>query len=137
MNMRKAILSIWVATCLIAVITSSCGHRGRLSKKEKAIRAEQTKQDSIAAHNEAIAIYNSKMLEEGYEKATVIDNTGLDGCRFMLQLESGKKLQPTNLEEQYLKNGKQLWIKYVVQKDAMSVCMAGDVVNITSIGERY
>jgi hypothetical protein len=128
-NMRNIMFSILCIFAAVLLMSNSSCSRGKEKKADTHTDDPkmQEKRDSIAyAEKEA----------QGFLQATVIDNTGLDGCRFMLQLQSGKKLQPTNLEEKYLKDGKKVWVKYVIQKDAMSVCMAGDVVNITVIEER-
>src|SRR4051812_47827488 len=70
--------------------------------------------------------------KEGYVKATVINYT-IDGCTFLLQLADEKKLEPTNLPEAFKKDNLSVWVKYVDKKDAMSICMAGQIVEISDI----
>jgi hypothetical protein len=67
-------------------------------------------------------------------KATVTDYRDLDGCEFLLTLKSGSKLQPVALEEQFKKNGLEVWITYV-PFDGVGICMAGQMVRLTFIQE--
>src|SRR3990172_2418981 len=71
--------------------------------------------------------------KEKFVRATVVDMTGLDGCRFLLSLEDGKKLEPINLEPAYKKDNLPVWIRYIDSKDAMSICMAARMVRIIDI----
>lgn len=67
----------------------------------------------------------------GYIKATVIRLT-LDGCGYLLQLDSGKKLEAQNLAEEFKKEKLVLWIKYEpAGGNVASICMAGDIVRLT------
>ena len=68
----------------------------------------------------------------GYTKATVI-NYEVDGCHFLLQLEDGKKLEPSKLADEFKKDKLAVWIKYTLQKNAMSICMAGQMVELSDI----
>lgn len=77
--------------------------------------------------------------KEGYIKATVIFYE-VDACKYLLQLEPDpngpdvlKRLEPTNLKEEFRKDQLLVWIKYVAKKDAMSACMAGQVVELFDI----
>ena len=65
---------------------------------------------------------------------TVEDATGLDGCTFLLIMDDGSRLQPVNLPEQYCKNGVRIMITYREIK-GVSVCMAGKMVEVTSVRE--
>jgi len=73
---------------------------------------------------------------DGYTPATVIFYE-LDGCKWMLLLENGAKLQPQGmLAEAFQKDQMKVWVKYEMQKDAPNICMAGEVVKILDIKER-
>lgn len=72
--------------------------------------------------------------QDGFIKATVI-NYELDGCKFMLQLTDGKKLEPVNLPDEFKKDKYNVWIKYQHYKGS-SICMAGQMVTITAIEKR-
>lgn len=67
-----------------------------------------------------------------YIAATVINYT-VDGCTWMLQLEDGKKLQPSVLKPEYQKDKLKVWIKYLTKKGGVGICMAGEIVDITEI----
>ena len=64
--------------------------------------------------------------------AKVIDYRELDGCEFLLELGDGTKLQPVNLDSQFKKDKLEVlitWKKY----DGVSICMAGEMIELTSI----
>ncbi len=65
-------------------------------------------------------------------KATIINYT-LDGCGWMLQLEDEKKLQPVNLNNEFKKENLKVWVQYQPVKQGMSICMAGEIITITTI----
>ena len=72
-----------------------------------------------------------------YTAATVVDMSELDGCGFMLKLESGRKLQPSPpLTEEFCVNDKAVWIKYQVRKGAAGICMSGQIVTLIDIQDR-
>ena len=74
---------------------------------------------------------------KGYVAATVVDMSELDGCGYMLKLDSGKKLQPASaLSEQFAVNKLRVWIKYQLKKGAVGICMSGQIVTITSIAKQ-
>ncbi len=71
-------------------------------------------------------------------KATIEDFTGLDGCGWVLVLEDGTNLEPTNLNSQQVApaDGKKVWVTYTKAQNAASICMVGDMVEITCMSER-
>ena len=69
---------------------------------------------------------------EGYTKATVISYE-IDGCTYLLKLSDEKKLEPTNLSADFKKDQLAVWIKYVPKKGGVSICMAGQMVEISDI----
>lgn len=71
----------------------------------------------------------------GYVKAEV-KKYNVDGCGFMLFLEDGRKLNPKNLWEEFQKEGMKVWVKYQVDKNTMTICMAGENISILDIRER-
>lgn len=83
---------------------------------------------------EPVVINEPAPLYPDYTKATIINYT-LDGCSWMLQLESGKKLEPKNLAQEFKKEGLQVWIKYSNYEN-YSFCMAGQMVTINKIAIR-
>src|SRR6185436_14145235 len=72
-------------------------------------------------------VKDSKMIE-----ATIVDYTTLDGCRFLLELPGGEKLQPENLTPEFEKDKMKVMIKYHVT-DKMTICMAGKTIYIDFI----
>jgi hypothetical protein len=70
-----------------------------------------------------------------YIKATVIE-WKVDGCDWMLELDEPNKIQPINLSNDFKKDGLKVWIKYSVEKGAVSTCMAGQIVKLVDIQKR-
>lgn len=78
---------------------------------------------------------NTDYAAQGYVKAMVID-IELDGCKYMLELESDKKkLEPDGLQEIFMQDSLPVWIKYK-HADRMSVCMAGETIDLLDIKKR-
>lgn len=63
------------------------------------------------------------------------DYTGkLDGCKMMIELSNGKKLEVHSLPAgTVLIDGRQVAIKYKIAENVFSICMAGDIADIISI----
>jgi len=91
-------------------ITSCCCHKNCCSRTTKESKRNYEK--------------------EGYVLATVI-KIDLDGCNYLLKLNSDKKLEATNLSDELKKEHSKVWIKYVPDSAAMSICMAGELVKLT------
>jgi len=72
------------------------------------------------------------------ENAVLRDYTGLDGCRWVFELEDGQRLEPINLHEYdfELTDGQKVKITFTEAPDMMSICMVGKMVNITCISKR-
>lgn len=71
--------------------------------------------------------------------ATLKNLTGLDGCSWVLVLDNGKQLEPTNLKKFdniKLEDGKKVFVEYEEQPYAVSICMVGTIVKITCISEQ-
>lgn len=71
--------------------------------------------------------------------ATLKNLTGLDGCSWVLVLDNGKKLEPTNLKKFdniKLEDGKEVFVKYETKPLAASICMVGTIVEIICISEK-
>lgn len=73
---------------------------------------------------------SSKCTTEGKVK----DMTGLDGCKFLIELADGTKLNPIEFSDKSfeLKDGQKIRFSYE-SVDAMNICMAGETVKITCI----
>lgn len=70
--------------------------------------------------------------------ATLSDYTGLDGCSWVIKLENGEVLEPTNLDgfNIDMEEGKKIWITYVLSQYQVSICMVGPKIDITEIWDR-
>lgn len=55
------------------------------------------------------------------------------GCGYMLQRQDQSRLQPVNLPEQYQVEGLELSISYRIIEDVVTICMAGEVVELINI----
>lgn len=66
---------------------------------------------------------------------TVKDYTGkLDGCKMMIELKDGSRLEIHSIPAGVtLIDGKQVAIRYTLASNAVSVCMAGKVADITAL----
>lgn len=83
----------------------------------------------------SVTASDSDMQAQGYVKAMVVE-MNLDGCGFMLELESDKsKLEPDGLQPEFQKDSVPVWIKYK-SVERMSVCMAGATIDLLAIKKR-
>lgn len=78
-------------------------------------------------------ITDDELRNQKYVPAKVVLQTELAGCGYLLALEDGKMLEPTNLNDTLKQNNLRLWIKYHVEKNAMSVCMVGTIVKVEDV----
>ena len=74
----------------------------------------------------------------GTVEATIKDLKGLDGCGFVIELNNGDYLEPTNLTDFAIniQDGQKVWISYSPNTQMMSICMVGQIVDIDSICPR-
>lgn len=71
---------------------------------------------------------------QGYVKAMIIDYE-LDGCKYMIQLEDKKKLEPDFVKSDFQKDSLLVWVKYK-HDERLSICMAGETVVVTDMVKR-
>ncbi len=66
---------------------------------------------------------------------TVKDYTGkLDGCKMMIELKDGSMLEVHSIPAGVtLVDGKEVAIKYTLTANAVSICMAGKLADITAL----
>ncbi len=65
-------------------------------------------------------------------RGQVVDNTGLDGCGLMIELEDGGALEVVKMPEgKALFAGDKISFDYVERTDMASICMAGKMVEVT------
>lgn len=73
---------------------------------------------------------------EGYEAATLVNLTGLDGCSWVIQLKAdGTRLEPTNLEDFVASpvTNQSICVKYEIRNNLGSICMVGPSVDIIEL----
>ena len=70
--------------------------------------------------------------------AKLVNMTRLDGCSWMIELNDGTKLEPTNLNDFNinLQENQKIWIVYNTAAQMVSICMHGEIVTIDCISER-
>jgi len=107
MNKLKNITSIIVIAFLM-VISQSCKTNKEANKK------------NIEEKTDAL-----------FTKGTIV-KMELDGCTWMIKLEDGKQLEPVNLEDEFKVENLKVKFQYK-HHDGFSICMAGEMVNITVI----
>jgi hypothetical protein len=84
-------------------------------------------------------LVSCKPKHEDMVKGTIRDFTGLDGCGLVIQLDN-KTLEPINLSDfssnVSLIDGQKVWVKYQAVSGMASICMVGEIVEITGLEER-
>ena len=72
---------------------------------------------------------------EGYEAVYLKDYSGLDGCGWVFESESGYVYEPQNLNDFsiHMYDNKRYFIKYTLYPDIISICMVGEIIIITDI----
>ena len=87
-----------------------------------------------------LAIYSCKKESEceNSHSAKLVNMTGLDGCSWMIELNNGTKLEPTNLNDFNinLQENQKIWVVYHTAAQMASICMHGEIVTIDCISER-
>jgi len=71
-------------------------------------------------------------------KGTVRDYTGLDGCGFVIELNTGERLEPALVRDSnfVFHDNQKVWLSYKPCPNFMSICMVGDIVEVMCIKER-
>lgn len=87
-------------------------------------------------HRDAVTEKKHDFQNQGYKKAVVINYTEIAGCGWMLMVEDSIRIQPLNLAETFQKDSLKVWVSYSIKKDAVGICMAGDIVEINKIATR-
>lgn len=76
---------------------------------------------------------NGTSCEQGLERVTVVNKTGLDGCGFMLQRADNSAFEVSNFPDSLKVEGKTFCIKYHLAKQQMSICMGGQIIDILEV----
>lgn len=78
-------------------------------------------------------------VKTGFDNGKFKDMSDLDGCGLVLELDNGKTLEVARYTSQpsfAITNGKKVRVKYKELPDYASICMMGEIVEITAIEER-
>ena len=86
----------------------------------------------------AIHSCNKESECENSHSAKLVDMTGLDGCSWMIELNNGTRLEPTNLNDFNinLQENQKIWVVYHTAAQMASICMHGEIVTVDCILER-
>ena len=86
----------------------------------------------------AIHSCNKESECENSHSAKLVNMTGFDGCSWMIELNNGTKLEPTNLNDFNinLQENQKIWVVYYPAAQSASICMHGEIVTIDCISER-
>jgi len=110
---------IIITFSLISILLYACASNtnGKQNRKQYTKQEEKIKANSI--------------------KGKLIDMTNTDGCGWVIKLESGKKIQPINLDkfDIGLTDGQEVWVQFH-KLDLVGTCMVGDIVKLESIIEK-
>ena len=68
----------------------------------------------------------------------IVDMTGMGTCSWVIELETGDKIEPVNLQDFDVEvaDGKQVSLSYEKMPDMASGCMVGDIVRIRKMVEK-
>ena len=73
-------------------------------------------------------------VDSDFGNATLRDYTGLDGCDWVIELDNGEVVEPRNVEDFIAEpaSSLRLLVEYTVEAEAVSICMVGPVVTLTT-----
>ncbi len=110
-------------TIIVFSIASILLHSCASNTNSKKSRNQYTKQEEKIKANSV--------------EGKLIDMTNTDGCGWIIQLKSGLKIQPINLDkfDIELADGQEVWVQFH-KLDLVGTCMAGDIVKLESIIEK-
>ena len=126
--MKKLFLFSFLILNFSFLITSCC-----CKKKASSTVVAQTNSTATSDTDiQKIQEEQKAFANGGYNRGRIIYNE-VDGCGYMIQLGDGAKLEPTNLKDEFKKDKLDVWVKYTFKKGGASICMAGQIVDITDI----
>ena len=84
-----------------------------------------------------MTITNQKMMDSGFSSASIIASDVQGDCPFTMSVANGDTvlLDPINLEKDYMKQGKKIWVKFTRLK-MMNRCDKANPVSIEEIQKR-
>ena len=117
MNFKNKLNNIHIIVTILITLFSY------VSCKTKKAQKNETKEEVVVKKN-----------FDKHIKATVTKNE-LDGCTWIIILDDEKRLEPTNLGEEFKIDSLKIWLQYKVY-NGNSICMMGQMVTITDIEKR-
>lgn len=72
------------------------------------------------------------------KNGTLINQEQIGGCDWVIELDDGTRLDPTNLDDfgVPLEEGKKVSVRYREVKNAASICMSGRIVVLKCLKEK-
>ncbi|MFM7016284.1 MAG: hypothetical protein ACKOX3_08155 [Bacteroidota bacterium] len=68
-----------------------------------------------------------------YTVLTVVDNRKMDGCQYLLTDNFNKRYEPTAFPDSLKVNGLKIGAKFTFVKDAVSICMGGQLIKLNEV----
>lgn len=130
--MIKKLLIYTIAAAVVAIV----GCKANRSKVGPPIKPEEAVEVPVPPPPPPPA---KDAPNDGYFKAegTLRDMTGLDGCRWSIELDNGDKIMPTNMADFKIvpAEGKRVAVEYKLTPNVMTTCMAGKVARLKQLSE--
>lgn len=89
----------------------------------------KTKREA-AEHVEVVPVIE---VPEGYESMTVKDYHELDACGFLLMNDDSVFFEPIQMDPSFFQNNLNVFVKYQLSKNQMSICMRGQKIDLLDI----
>ena len=117
----KSAIGAQFLVLLLFTVLSSCKNHSKISKDTQNQESSENADSSINMHKAIILDYTNKP----------------EGCTFLIQLEENSELlQFIELPEEYLVNGKEIWIDFVRSRRPQGPCPLGTPIMINNIKVR-
>ncbi|MBN1416918.1 MAG: PKD domain-containing protein [Bacteroidales bacterium] len=92
-----------------------------------------TSSNCESIYQQELSLFDSRLC---IHTGTVRDYTGLDGCHYIIELDSGPKLEPVHVPDSFeFYDGQRVILGYEPLLDVASICMVGIPAYITCIRE--
>ncbi len=129
--MKKIILVLsLILFCINLNVIAQTNKKKKKRKTKYSTTASKPKTQKVI---KPLTLEEKKLIQDGYFRASVKDNRNIAGCGFVLKMEDHSTLEPLNLDTVYQKQGLEIWIKFVMQKNMATICMSGQAVNIIAV----
>ena len=112
---KTPLIAILLNTLSLGLSQSSCSNES--SYMDQALKLEASREQGLSE------------LVSG----TIIDKTGLAGCKYMIELSDGTLLEPINLDAELKEAGTIVDFRFRRARGYMSICMAGPLVELFDV----